>query len=84
MIHRRTHANLDVEGCFACRIAQVAIAPSATGSAFARQVNETEAEWERDIPAYCRLRRNGVQPPGIDGAARLEATANSKAEVEQR
>lgn len=41
-----------------------------------------EKRWEADIPAYKRLRRNGLQPQGIDGSARLEAKANDTIEVE--
>jgi hypothetical protein len=36
------------------------------------------------MPAYKRLRKNGVQPKGIDGAAALEARASTVAEVESR
>jgi hypothetical protein len=41
-----------------------------------------EAQWHRDMPAYQRLRRNGLQPPQINGSAKLEATANSQLEIE--
>lgn len=35
-----------------------------------------------DAPAYKRLRRNGLQPKGVDGCARIEALASHPAEVE--
>lgn len=41
-----------------------------------------ESRWERDMPAYRRLRDHGLQPPKIDGSAEIEARANSQLEVE--
>lgn len=41
-----------------------------------------ESRWERDMPAYQRLRMNGLQPKQIDGCARIETEANSQLEVE--
>lgn len=41
-----------------------------------------EARWEKDMPAYHRLRRNGLQPPHIDGCAQLEGRAGSQMEIE--
>lgn len=36
------------------------------------------------MPAYKRLRQEGLQPRSIDGAARLESTATTEAQVEGR
>lgn len=83
MIHERTHPNLDVEGCFGCRIANVGITPSALGSSDARAKNHVERQWSVDHDAYRRLRANGVQPRSSEGAARIEARANTVAEVER-
>jgi len=41
-----------------------------------------ERRLARDLDAYRRLRREGLQPPSTDGAARLEAEAVTKAEIE--
>src|ERR1700722_17172411 len=41
-----------------------------------------ESRWEKDMPAYQRLRANGIQPKSIDGCAKLESSANSQLEVE--
>lgn len=41
-----------------------------------------ERRWEKDMPAYKRLRANGVQPKQIDGSAHLEQRATEKVEVE--
>lgn len=42
----------------------------------------TERRWSRDMPAYYRLRMQGLQPPQIDGSARLEARAADRFEIE--
>lgn len=34
------------------------------------------------MPAYKRMRDNGLQPPHIDGCAELESRASTQAEVE--
>ena len=41
-----------------------------------------EARWDKDMPAYQRLRNNGLQPIKIDGCADLERRANSQLEIE--
>lgn len=41
-----------------------------------------QARWDRDIPAYRRLRKDGLQPPTSDGAADLECSAVERHEVE--
>lgn len=81
--HRQTHPNLDVEGCFACKASSVMVAPSATPTRHpqAVDVNATEAAWHRDMPAYRRLRKDGLQPRQIDGSADLEAKASDPLEV---
>lgn len=85
MRHRQTHPGLDVEGCFACKASSVMVAPSATPTrndgARAADVNRTEDCWQRDMPAYRRLRADGLQPRGIDGCGDLEARAADPLEV---
>jgi hypothetical protein len=82
--HRETHPNLDVEGCFGCRIANVRVAPNhtTTGGERAAQINATEARWQKDMPAYKRLRQDGLQPKTIEGAANLEKKAKEAWQVE--
>lgn len=53
-----------------------------TRRAEAAKINATEKRWEADMPAYKRLRADGVQPKHIDGASRLEKHADHKLEVE--
>lgn len=80
MIHQQKHPNLDVDGCFACKVAHVAIAPSATPSRRGGQVAATNAatekRWTAEHAAYKRLVRDGVQPDTLDGADRLEQQLN--------
>ena len=84
---RRTHPT-PVDGCFACHVGSVAIAasanPSTSGGARALEIKNREARWNADMPAYKRLRRQGLQPKQIDGCHRLETTATSAAQVEGR
>lgn len=75
-----------VPGCFACKIRTISVAPSATpsrrGGAHARSINDTEKRWVRDHAAYRRLVAEGIQPKRLDGAADLEARADSRTEIE--
>lgn len=86
VLHWRTHPE-PVDGCDRCRWASVAVAPSVfssrSGGAEAAATNAREARWQKDMPAYRRLRRDGVQPKGIDGCAEVEAKAEAVHEVEQ-
>jgi len=81
-----THPNLDVEGCFGCKVAAVSFGAneSTTRGAKVAEINQRAKNWDKDMPAYKRLRANGVQPKSIDGAAALEARASTVAEVESR
>lgn len=84
MKHRETHENLDVDGCFGCRVAGIRMGTNTTTSRGARvaEVNQTERNWNKDMPAYKRLRANGLQPKRIDGAAEVEKKAQESWQVE--
>lgn len=84
MKHRETHPNLDVEGCFGCRVAGVSFGANSTTTRGARveSINKTAKNWDKDMPAYKRLRQNGLQPRTIDGAAEVEKRATEKWQVE--
>lgn len=86
MKHAEVHPDLNVEGCFGCKVAGIAFGSNSTTTRGGRvaEANNRAKGWEKDMPAYKRLRQNGVQPKSIDGAARLEATASTVAEVESR
>lgn len=82
-LHRETHES-DVEGCYACKLAGVQLAASARGKVAAKLGNMTDAQWDRDMPAYKRLRAEGLQPRHIDGAAKVEATAETLSDINPR
>lgn len=46
------------------------------------QINETERRWHKDMDAYKRLRKDGLQPKKIDGSAKVEARAKTEFQVE--
>jgi len=82
--------------CDACRgvvrkyFGEVHIAASATptrGTHDGKEINwagtkAKERAKEKDMEAYKRLRSEGIQPKGIDGAAYVERHAGSKWEVQ--
>ena len=45
-------------------------------------VEAREKRWEKDMPAYKRMRQQGLQPKTIDGSAHIEAKAETRFEVE--
>ena len=63
--------------CFGCKTLSLSL--SVSGISDSAKFNKTH---EKDIAAYKRLRADGTQPRSTQGAARLEATASSKWEVE--
>lgn len=44
--------------------------------------DSTDREWHRDMDAYARFKRQGLQPRKITGADKLEATALGRWHVE--
>lgn len=66
--------------------AGVNIAPSAL-EARGRQVRmttEMEAQWDKDLPAYKRMRHRGLQPNQIDGSAALENTVDDQLDIQMK
>ena len=86
MKHAEVHPGLDVEGCFGCKVAGVAFGSNSTTTRGGRvaDINRTERQWNVDMPAYKRLRQDGLQPRSVDGAADLEKRATTEAQVEGR
>ncbi len=84
MIHQQTHPTLDVEGCFACRVSGIRMGMNTTTTRGqnVESINRTERNWQKDMPAYKRLRKEGLQPKSIDGAAAVEKKAEHKWQVE--
>lgn len=78
-----THDGTHGPECFGCKVKSVHISGEAmpTRGQVARIATKEKA-WDRDGEAYKRLRKDGVQPYGIDGSAAVETFANTKEEVE--
>lgn len=72
--------------CFQCKLLHISFgsgtSPTRNKGAEAESVDAREKRWQKDMPAYKRLRQQGLQPKTIDGAARLEAEAETRFEVE--
>ena len=70
--------------CFRCKALTISISAHAleTKGKPVVAIDKKEGGWKVDIPAYRRLRKQGLQPKSIDGSARIEARAETKAEVE--
>ena len=81
--HRETHPNLDVEGCFGCRIAHFNVSAEAmpTRNPGSKRIIEKERVLHKDLDAYHRLRQDGQQPKRIDGAAVVEKRAEENWQV---
>lgn len=84
MKHQEVHPDLNVEGCFGCKVAGVRMGVNTTTSRGQQvaQINQTERNWNKDMPAYKRLRADGLQPKRIDGAAEVERKAKEAWQVE--
>lgn len=65
--------------CFACRVGSVQFTSM---SPRAEDVRKRDREFEKDAAAYKRLRKEGLQPKGVDKSALLETMADHKTEVE--
>lgn len=66
--------------------AGVNIAPSALENkgVTVRAADAREGRWNKDMPAYKRMRDRGMQPPQIDGSAQLEDRAGDQFDVQYR
>lgn len=70
--------------CFGCKAASISFDSSCLENqgAVRREHKRVEVEMVRQMGAYKRLRKDGVQPVGINRAAEIEQFANSRFEVE--
>lgn len=84
MKHAETHPGLNVEGCFGCKVASTSFGSNSTTTrgAVVADTNKKERGWQKDMPAYKRLRADGLQPRQIDGCAEIEKKATTTVEVE--
>ncbi len=79
----RTHPT-PVDGCWACGLASIAFSGEAmvTRSPEVVEAAARERRWQKDIPAYVSMRKQGVQPRSSDGAHELMQRSNTVEEVE--
>lgn len=70
--------------CFACKVRTISFAASAmpTRSPDAARAKMKDPELQKNLDAYRRLRMDGTQPKSIHTAAKMEAQATEKWEVE--
>ena len=73
----RKHWGQHEADCYGCKLAAVHWALPGAASGVAK-----DKRWDRDMAAYSRLRRDGVQPKGIDGSADIEKRATDNFEVD--
>ena len=62
--------------CYGCKLRSVQF-----GRVEPTAQSQMERQWDRDLPAYKRLRDQGLQPRTTQGAAELEQRAASQLEV---
>jgi len=83
MTARPHNQGLCPEGCFGCKVASISFAPSTMPTrSDAGYTEKATKKMHKDVAAYRRLRKNGLQPKTVEGSASLEARADSKWEVE--
>jgi hypothetical protein len=72
------------EGCQTCKYLSVGLGVGTmpTRHPSSAVTEAREKRWEKDMPAYKRMRQQGLQPKTIDGAAHIEAKAETRFEVE--
>lgn len=66
--HHEVHPEFR-EGCYGCHLASVNV------GGFPSAPTLTERRWDRDMASYKALRREGLQPPQIDGSHELEGAS---------
>jgi hypothetical protein len=74
---QRTHP-IFVPGCFGCKAGTLTMGPVDRSAAYQFAASITPQD---DMDAYARLRRHGLQPPTINGSARLERHADHPYEI---
>lgn len=79
-LHHRTHPRY-VPGCWACKVASVRIGPGDTNDEIWMR-RRSDRRLVRDMEAYRRLRKDGLQPVRIDGCYQVEAKARTRWDVE--
>jgi len=82
-IHQEQVHSVYIEDCFMCKVSSVQLnAGDANSNPRFQEVIAREKRWDKDMPAYKRMRDQGYQPKGIDGAHALERDATTQFEIE--
>lgn len=56
--------------------------PNKKGSSRTIEIDNTEKQWDQDLPAYKRMRNAGLQPPSTRGAAALEERVGDQFDID--
>jgi len=73
----RTHIHDGTGDDFACKLKTIQF-----GNVEPPAERAIEKRMDKDLPAYQRMRYQGLQPPRTKGAAELEARAHSQIEID--
>lgn len=70
--------------CFRCKVLSISIAAAATPNRRPGIADKDaqESQLSKDLPAYKRLRNDGLQPKNIDGSAELEKRVGSQFDID--
>lgn len=74
------------ENCYLCKLRSVSITPAATPTrrdVRYKATDDLEKGWQKDLPAYKTLVKDGLQPDTVDGAHELMMRAETKTEIEE-
>ena len=69
-------------GCAACYTIKLRTVQFEGPGEYAMEIRRRDREFAKDNAAYRRLRKDGVQPRGIDKSSMAEKLADNKAEIE--
>lgn len=72
MIHQKTHPDLDVPGCFGCRVSSVSV------GGVGKHDRTTQQRWDHELDRYAAARANGIQPDGTTNRKIDQANAWSE------
>ena len=61
---------------------QIGSNSTTTRGAQVAEINQRAKNWDKDLPAYKRLRKEGLQPKTIDGCHAVEQLATSRHQIE--
>lgn len=83
-VRRHDVENCMEDNCFKCKMATFSISAAAlpTRKPEVRNSLALENDYKVNSPAYARLRKEGFQPKSVMTAARVEAQATSRFEIE--